>query len=378
MTAPARVRVSPSSPGASKKTGLVSLRRLLTPVILLLFLLPIELLIKFGKADGPARKDTIPGDFMLIRLRPDFQGSLGNMQSVFTNRYGFRGQPDFPQARPREELRVLSLGDSVGFGFGVGAEETFCRQAESLLNRGKRVRLINAAGQGYSPSSYLAYLLAEGFDFEPNLILVQMEPSNDVTDEALLRVVTGKDLAAEVRGGRYGVAWDGNLLGSITLGPYFYERIYLYTMLTRRLFTTLDQLFPQHSALSAPGSFYYHQGFDRFLFTAGRIEQGWERSLDALTRIGENAGRNGSQFVLLLTPTRFAFHENEEVRGFGNGLVDRMVEWAGARGIAFIDLRPAVAAAGGSALYLDFAHLTAQGHRAAGREIARQLAPYLP
>ncbi len=169
-----------------------------------------------------------------------------------------------------------------------------------------------------------------------------------------------------------------NLLGSITLGPYFYECTYLYTMLTRRLFTVLDQLFPQHTALSGPGSLYYHQGFDRFLFTTGRIEQGWERSLDALTRIGENAGRNGSQFVLLLTPTRFAFHENEEVRGFGNGLVDRMVEWAGARGIAFIDLRPAIAAAGGSALYMDFAHLTAQGHRAAGREIARQLAPYLP
>ncbi len=367
-----------SRPGGFPKTSLVSLRTLLTPIFLVFFLLPVELIIKFGKVEGPARQDTIPGEFMPTRVRAHFQGSVGGIEGIFTNRYGFRGQPDFPRARPRSELRILALGDSVGFGVGVSVEATYARQAEAVLNLGKRVRFINASGQGYSPSSYLAYLVAEGFDFEPNLILVQMEPSNDVTDEALLRVVAGAGLAPEVRGGRYSVAWDGNLLGSITLGPYFYEQTYLYTMLTRRLFTTLDNAFPQHTALSAPENFYYHQEFDRFLLSPERIELGWKRSLEAFTLIGENARKKGSQFVLLLIPTLFAFHENADVSNFGNSLVDRMAEWARSKGIFFIDLRPALHAAGGSGLYMDFAHFTAEGHRAAGREIARQLRNYLP
>ena len=260
---------------------------LITPILLLLFLFPIELIIKYLKTTGPTRSDTITSDFMPIRLKSYFQGVVGGVNGVFTNQYGFRGQPDFPRSRPHNELRILSLGDSIGFGYGIDTEETYSRKIENLLNLEKQVRLINAAGQGYSPSSYLSYLIEEGFSFEPNLIMVQMEPSNDVTDEALIRLVVGKNLVPKVRGGRYTVTWDGNLLGSIILGPYFYEQSYLYTMLTRRLFTALDLIFPKHTALSDQDSFYYHQGFDRFLLTSDRIKLGWKRSFDAVAQISE-------------------------------------------------------------------------------------------
>ncbi len=349
-------------------------RILLTVVLLPFFLLPAELLVKYIRTPGPARRDTIAGSYMPIRLRPNFRGPIGDIQEVITNRYGFRGESDFPRRRPDGEYRILALGDSIGFGFGVQPEETYSRQAEALLLGGpKRNRIINAAGQGYSPSTYLAYLQAEGFDLEPNLILVQVEPSNDVTDEALLRVVDGADHGLEVRGGRYCVTWDGNLLGSFTMGPYFYERTYLYTMLTRRLLETLGRLFPRHSALSAPGNLYYHMGFDRFLFTSARLESGWTQSQAALSQIRELAGRRGSSLVLLLTPTLYAFHENRTLNGFGNLLIDRMTDWARQESIDYIDPRAALAENGGTALFTDFAHYTPEGHWVLGREIARHL-----
>ncbi len=233
---------------------------------------------------------------------------------------------------------------------------------------------MNAAGQGYSPSSYLAYLQVEGFDLAPNLILVQMEPSNDVTDEALLRVVDGGERGLEVRGGRYCVAWDGNLLGSFTLGPYFYERTYLYTMLTRRLLGTLGRLFPRHSALSSPGYLYYHMEFDRFLFTTERLESGWSQSQAAISKIRALADRNGSRLVLLLTPTRYAFHEQKTVNRFGNQLIDRMADWARHQSIDYIDPRAVLAANGGTSLFTDFAHYTPEGHQALAHEIARHVA----
>ena len=315
---------------------------------------------------------------MPTRLRPNFRGRVGDMQEV-TNRYGFRGEPDFPRQRPDDEYRILALGDSIGFGFGVLPEETYSRQAETFLSGGPgRIRFMNAAGQGYSPSTYLAYLQAEGIDLTPNLILVQVEPSNDVTDEALLRVVDRGDQGLQVRGGRYCVTWDGNLLGSFTLGPYFYERTYLYTLLTRRLLETLGRLFPGHSALSTPGNLYYHMGFDRFLLTSARLESGWSRSQAALSQIREIAGRQGSRFVLLLTPTLYAFHENRALNGFGNRLMDRMIDWARQRSIEYIDPRTALAENGGTALFTDFAHYTPEGHRILAGEISRHLEDYVP
>ena len=372
MTPQRPVKVTTSN----KSTGF---RILLTLVLLPFFLLPAELLVKYVRTPGPARQDTILSRFMPTRLRPNFRGPVGYMQEVVTNRYGFRGEPDFPSSRPDDEYRILALGDSIAFGYGVQPKETYPRQAEALLRAGHgRIRLMNAAGQGYSPSNYLAYLQAEGLDLEPNLILVQVEPSNDVTDEALLRVVDRGDQGLEVRGGRYCVTWDGNLLGSFILGPYFYERTYLYTLLTRRLLGTLGRLFPRHSALSTPGNLYYHMEFDRFLFTSARLESGWTRSQTALSQIREIAGRQGSRFVLLLTHTLYAFHENRALNGFGNLLIDRMIDWARQRSIDFIDPRAALAGNGGTALFTDFAHYTPEGHRVLGGEIARHLEDYVP
>ena len=360
---------------SSKSTGF---RIFLTLLLLPFFLFPAELLVKYIRTPGPARQDTIPSRYMPTRLRPNFRGPVGDMQEVTTNRYGFRGEPDFPRQKPDDEYRILALGDSIGFGFGVQPEETYSRQAEALLRGGPgRIRFMNAAGQGYSPSTYLAYLQAEGIDLTPNLILVQVEPSNDVTDEALLRVVDRGGEGVAVRGGRYCVTWDGNLLGSFTLGPYFYERTYLYTLLTRRFLETLGQLFPRHSALSTPGNLYYHMGFDRFLLTSARLESGWSRSQTSLSQIREIASRQGSRFVLLLTPTLYAFHENQTLNRFGNLLVDRMIDWARQQSIEYIDPRAALAGNGGTALFTDFAHYTPRGHRILGEEIAGQLEGYL-
>ncbi len=142
---------------------------------------------------------------------------------------------------------------------------------------------------------------------------------------------------------------------------YFYERTYLYTLLTRRLLKTLGQLFPRHSALSTPGNLYYHMGFDRFLFTSARLESGWNRSQASLLQIREFAGRQGSRLVLLLTPTLYAFHENRTLNRFGNVVMDRMVDWARQQSIEHIDPRAALAGNGGIALFTDFAPLHARG-----------------
>jgi lysophospholipase L1-like esterase len=68
---------------------------------------------------------------------------------------GTRG-PEPLQPKPEGVIRVLCLGDSGTFGWGVGDEETYPAQLESFLNAwaekpaGFRFEVINAGVNGYS------------------------------------------------------------------------------------------------------------------------------------------------------------------------------------------------------------------------------------
>ena len=106
-----------------------------------------------------------------------------------TNAYGFRDEPPLDPVPPEGEFRILSLGDSIGFGLGVTSEDRYAQVLQRELNDSPgafRFRVVNASGQGYSPSSYAAYIYQEGLELNPDLVLVQIELCNDVTDEALL------------------------------------------------------------------------------------------------------------------------------------------------------------------------------------------------
>ena len=52
---------------------------------------------------------------------------------VHINAQGTRG-PEFPMEKPAGTFRILSLGDSRTFGWGLADEETYSRKVEQLLN----------------------------------------------------------------------------------------------------------------------------------------------------------------------------------------------------------------------------------------------------
>jgi lysophospholipase L1-like esterase len=73
--------------------------------------------------------------------------------------------------------RIVLLGDSFGFGFGVAADETF----GALLERDPRVgaEVVNLCVPGYSTDQELWMLEREGASLAPDVILLQFCP-NDV------------------------------------------------------------------------------------------------------------------------------------------------------------------------------------------------------
>lgn len=111
---------------------------------------------------------------------------------VHVNAEGTRG-PEFPAAKPAGTFRVLSLGDSRTFGWGLSDEETYSRRLGKLLleyhsvragsaaaspllgpnfTTASRFEVINAGVNAWSFSQMAVYLREFGLRYQPDLVVL--------------------------------------------------------------------------------------------------------------------------------------------------------------------------------------------------------------
>lgn len=94
--------------------------------------------------------------------------------NVKTNSHGYRG-PERPLRKPARGFRVLGLGDSVLFGWGVAREDSgLARLEQRLAERlpGRPVDTINTGVPGYNTAMQAQVLASRGLAFEPDVVLV--------------------------------------------------------------------------------------------------------------------------------------------------------------------------------------------------------------
>jgi hypothetical protein len=92
----------------------------------------------------------------------------------YTNALGMRTDvqrrlPEDP--KPKDVFRILSLGPSFAFGWGVNYEDSYIYQiAKALRVPGKRIELVNL-GTPSQPMSYQLRWLKHSGDYQPDLII---------------------------------------------------------------------------------------------------------------------------------------------------------------------------------------------------------------
>jgi lysophospholipase L1-like esterase len=120
------------------------------------------------------------GGYTLVRAHSEYewQGI-----PVRINSHGLRG-PETSYDKPQGTMRILNLGDSVAMGWGVAEEDSYGRQLEQLLNENaageRRYEVINGAVPGWNLENAGAFLQAQGLDYEPDLILLDITLVNDI------------------------------------------------------------------------------------------------------------------------------------------------------------------------------------------------------
>lgn len=124
------------------------------------------------------RRAPIPGVPYL--LKPNLRAAWG-LGRVATDEFGLRNE--HPAEKPQGVYRILMLGDSVPFGFGVDQTQSFPAVLERLLNENNQTKyqVINAGIPGYNIQDEGALLPALLTRYRPDLVL-WMVTSNDYDD----------------------------------------------------------------------------------------------------------------------------------------------------------------------------------------------------
>lgn len=108
-------------------------------------------------------------------------------KTVTQNARGERG-PDVPLARGTAP-RVVLLGDSQAWGFGVGDEETLgARLAESLDAAGRAgVEVVNLGTSGFGIDQSVLAWLVRGREYAPDVVVFTFFAKNDLEETASVR-----------------------------------------------------------------------------------------------------------------------------------------------------------------------------------------------
>lgn len=101
------------------------------------------------------------------------------------NSHGFRG-PECTVEKPPGVHRILVLGDSYAWGYGVGDSEVFSAVLERKLGATDEGpwEVLNTAVSGWGTDQQYLYLKTEGVNFEPDIVVLAFFPVNDIDNNS--------------------------------------------------------------------------------------------------------------------------------------------------------------------------------------------------
>ena len=104
------------------------------------------------------------------------------------NSKGLRG-PERSWEKAAGVRRILILGDSIAFGYGVTYENTFANRLEDLLNAGEgnSYEVIDSGVPSFNTLQEVTYFREEGIRFEPDVVILAL-CWNDINSKSSVAV----------------------------------------------------------------------------------------------------------------------------------------------------------------------------------------------
>ncbi|MDQ2806074.1 MAG: GDSL-type esterase/lipase family protein [Chloroflexota bacterium] len=296
------------------------------------------------------------------------------------NAQGLRA--DGPTGAPApNRLRLLAVGDSFTFGWGVEGNQAFPQRLDGVRAAdGRTVESLNAGVATYGTDHEAAWLHKYGWGFQPNVVLLGFYTGNDVQDvmryigQARPATAATRQAAAAVAAARARLHDENQSDAESWLEANSNAYVFLQQQANRflpgprRAPDMLDTTYPY---LNPPPA---------------ELTTAWERTTALLDQMQNQAQRYHVRLVVVAIP---AAEQIEDGRwtglratfGLAPDAVNRdapqqqLAAWSVRSGVPVIDLLPGFRAAGGSRLYYRAdPHWTPAGHALAADLIRAELA----
>jgi len=274
--------------------------------------------------------------------------------SVTHNAQGLRDQ-SYPYEREPGRRRILVLGDSSVWCWGVEREDCFTERLEARL---PDTDVINAGVPGYSTAQEMIFYEREGRRYRPDLVLLLMSP-NDVADNVdsrgpRFRLDNGRLALTNVPVPRRKSRLEQWLQGRSRLFTYV---SYLATVLARGV-ASRSSMGEAHAAVLTDQSVEAPGPAD----SPGTEGEAWALTAALLERLDASVRGCGATLVVL-SPVDF-----EPMRSW-------IRDVCASRSIAYLDLAPALWAADRPGIRLEGdPHFAAAGQEVLTREILAMIA----
>ncbi len=302
------------------------------------------------------------------------------------NSLGLRDK-EYPVRKDKGAYRILVIGDSFAEGYGVKAEDSFAKVLERKLNGslpgGREYEVINCGVASYSPLLEYLFLKKRGLALKPDMVILFYDFA-DLKDDYEYEMTTfyasGGTPLASVPYKRVRAYGSGPLERFLVRHSMFY--LYLENRINKVLFKFSD----------IAGEMPDMEEIDRFIaFRQGednekKVLELWERSRGYLQMIYGILEENDIKLVIASYPYAIEVSEKEwsegrTLNGFERDVVygepavaGYLQEFAGERGISFIDLYPDFRESGKYPLYYAFdGHFNANGHSLVAESLFREL-----
>jgi hypothetical protein len=287
--------------------------------------------------------------------RPGAVAPMGGGRASLNAR-GYRGR-ELPLPRTGDHTRVVVLGDSIAFGYGVSDEETF----PHLLDvRNDRLEVANLGMEGYGPGQELLVLRRDGLPSDPDLVVLAVCLRNDFVD-AILPVALYDGVTPRPR---FRLVGDDLVLDDSTMQKSAAGRALQWLSDESHLFNRLKALVPRGEGKEDPGWRHRKREALRDEDYAFRL------SFALVMEMEKTCRRQGIGFLVATFPNGLGY-------GIRPELSQRFHESLRAAGVSVVDMGARFRELGltPAALAIDSTgHLGPRGHALSSEILEREIA----
>jgi GDSL-like Lipase/Acylhydrolase family len=144
------------------------------------------------------RRPLPPGGFSMDFPIPNSRAEVNVVYQI--NSLGFRGR-ETTEAKPDDVYRIVVLGDSVTFGWGVNVEDRYVDVVEKRLAnetvQGKRIEFVNFAVPGYETMHHAYWFRQTTARYQPDAVVLALnrnDVQNDTAESLDLQLLSRKRL----------------------------------------------------------------------------------------------------------------------------------------------------------------------------------------